>query len=332
MVRKLYWKFNSISTKKFLKKVQRRILTILIISLANLVKIIPLTLCRKIASPLARIAIALIPRIKNDILNNLNLAYGDSISPQEKQKILFESTKNMILVALELPHLPKLAKTKYQNIATYKGDEYLQHYLENKQGALFISAHLGNWEMMASLMASHGYKVTEIVREFNDPWLNRYIDSLRTQASIKTLPKDNSANEIIRLLKDGEFVGMLIDQSPRDNAVPVFFFSQPCWATIGPAYIYSRTKVPVHPVSMIRNSDNTLELVIHPPLELVNTKNWLKDILTNTQICQNAIETLIKQHPEQWLWVHKRWKQRKSLEEYWEKRKDKLQTMTTNIN
>jgi len=310
-------KFNMSKNKK---KFKQRIISSLIVLLLNLIKNIPLPLSRKVAICFAFLAYCFYPRIRRDGHKNIEYAFGNTINKKEKKKILWNATKNMFLVAFEFPHIPAMAENKYEGIAYYKGVEYIDGYLKKKQGALFISAHLGNWEMMASLMCSYGYPVAEIVREFDNPKLNEIINSIRTNAKIKTIPKDSSANEIIHLIKNGWFVGLLIDQSPRDNGVPAKFFDKPCWATIGPAYIYARTKAPVHPVSMIRNSNGTLLLEILPPLEMVNTGNLQHDILENTQICQKAIENIVRKYPEQWLWFHRRWKERERLKDYWEKR------------
>lgn len=300
------------------KKIKRKIVANFSILTLKICQRIPLSISRKVAEFFAFLAFYLVPRIRKDGYRHIDYAFGDTISKKEKKRILWNATKNMFLVAFEFPHLPRLAEEKYEKIATCRGIEFIEDYKKNKQGALFVSAHLGNWEMMASLISIHGFSVAEIVREFDDPRLNNVIDGIRTAAKIKTIPKDQSANQIVKLLKEGWFVGILIDQSPRENGAPTLFFDKPCWSTIGPAYIYARTKVPVHPVSMTRNNDGTLVLEIFPPLELVNTGNLKEDILKNTQICQNTIENIIRQHPEQWLWFHRRWKQRDKLKAYWE--------------
>lgn len=305
------------------RKIKQRITTFIAILFLNLIKKIPLPLSRKMAVFFAYLAYYLYPRIKKDGYKHIEYAFGNTLSKKEKKKILWNATQNMFLVAFEFPYLPGLAEKKYEGVALYKGVEYIDEYRKEKRGALFISAHLGNWEMMASLMCSHGYPVAEIVREFDDPELNTLVDDIRTRAKIKTIPKDNSANEIIRLIKEGWFVGILVDQSPRDNGAPVEFFGKHCWATIGPALLYARTQAPVHPVSMIRNEDGTLLLEIFPPLSLVRSGNLQEDILKNTQICQRAIEDIIRKHPDQWLWFHRRWKERKKLKDYWEKRIEK---------
>ncbi len=305
------------------KETKRKIVADFSILTLKIFQRMSLSFSRKMAVFFAFLAFYLVPRIKRDGYKHIDYAFGDTLSKKEKKKILWNATKNMFLVAFEFPHLPRLAEEKYEKIATCRGIEFIENYKKNKQGALFVSAHLGNWEMMASLIGSHDYPVAEIVREFDDPQLNKVIDALRTGAKIKTIPKDQSANQIIKLLKEGWFVGMLIDQSPRDNGAPTLFFDKPCWSTIGPAYIYARTRIPVHPVSMTRNNDGTLLLEIFPPLELVHTGDLKEDILKNTQICQNAIENIIRQHPEQWLWFHRRWKQRDKLKAYWENKLQK---------
>jgi len=305
------------------KETKRKIVADFSILTLKIFQRMSLSFSRKMAVFFAFLAFYLVPRIKRDGYKHIDYAFGDTLSKKEKKKILWNATKNMFLVAFEFPHLPRLAEEKYDKIATCRGIEFIENYKKNKQGALFVSAHLGNWEMMASLIGSHDYPVAEIVREFDDPQLNKVIDALRTGAKIKTIPKDQSANQIIKLLKEGWFVGMLIDQSPRDNGAPTLFFDKPCWSTIGPAYIYARTRIPVHPVSMTRNNDGTLLLEIFPPLELVHTGDLKEDILKNTQICQNAIENIIRQHPEQWLWFHRRWKQRDKLKAYWENKLQK---------
>lgn len=308
---------------KKIKRAKQKVISLFLILLLKLIKKIPLYLSRKIAILFAFLAYYSYPRIRKDGYKHIEYAYGNTLHKNEKKRILWNATKNLFLVAFEFPHLPHLAEKKYEGVALYKGIEYIEKYRKNKQGALFISAHLGNWEMMASLMCSHGYPVAEIVREFDEPKLNNFINNIRTQAKIRTIPKDRSANEIIRLLKEGWFVGILIDQSPRDNGAPVEFFGKSCWATIGPAFLYARTRAPIHPVSMTRNNDGTFLLEILPPLELVHTEKLQEDILTNTQICQNAIEDIIRKRPDQWLWFHRRWKEREKLKVYWERRKEK---------
>lgn len=310
------------SKKYYWKRIRRRIIALVSIGLLDLVALVNLEVARKMATVFAFIAYYLVPRIRKVGKYNLDIAYGDSIDDNTKYKILWEAVKNMCLVAVEFPHMPRLAKLKYNSVAEYEGVEYIEGYVKEGKGAIFIGAHLGNWEMMASLMCSRGYRVAEVVREFDDPLLDKKVDNTRREAMIKTIPKDNSSGEIIKLLKEGWFVGILVDQSPRDNAVPVKFFGRECWATMGPAFLNLRTGAPIHPVSMIRKGDGTLLLKIFPPLVLVRTGSLRKDLLANTQICQDAIESLIRETPGQWLWFHDRWKEREHLRKRWERFKD----------
>lgn len=318
MAKEYLFKFR-ISTKRVLKTVERRILALISVALLKFVRLLGLRLARKFGIILAYLAYYLVPRIKRIGMKNINIAFGDSYSEVEKRRILWEAVKNMCLVVVEFPYMPYLAKIKYQGIASYEGIEFVEKYVEEKKGAIFIGAHLGNWEMMASLMCSQGYQVAEVVRNFNDSYLDKKIDEIRRSSLIKTIPKDSSSNEIIKLLREGWFVGILVDQSPRDNAVPVKFFGKECWATLGPAFLHLRTGAPIYPVVMVRKDDGSLLFKILPPLTLMKSGNLRKDLIAITQFCQDAIESLIREYPEQWLWFHDRWKARENLKSRWEK-------------
>jgi len=116
-------------------------------------------------------------------------------------------------------------------------------------------------------MARRGYKACEIVREFDHPYLDAYIDATRRSAGVVTVPKDRAAREIIERLADSYIVGILADQNPRENAVPVTFFGQPCWATIGPALAAARAHVPVVAVSIARDPDGGYTVEFSPPIQ-----------------------------------------------------------------
>ncbi|MCX8064631.1 MAG: lysophospholipid acyltransferase family protein [Candidatus Hydrogenedentes bacterium] len=305
-----------------IKRLKRRVLALVSIALLNFVRLLGFRLARRVGVVLAFLAYYLVPRVKKIGMKNLNIAFGDSFDKQRKKEILWKAVKNMCLVAVEFPYMPYLASIRYRGVADYEGIEHIEEYIEGKKGAIFIGAHLGNWEMMASLMCSHGYRVVEVVRNFDDPIMDRKIDEIRNNSMIKTISKDSSSNEIIKLIKEGWFVGILVDQSPRDNAVPVKFFGRECWATMGPVFLHLRTGAPIHPVLMIRKEDGSFLLRILPALNLERTGNLRRDLLHNTQICQDAIESLVRDYPEQWLWFHDRWKPRDQLRLRWERFKD----------
>lgn len=274
---------------------------------------LPLPLARAFTIALARIAYYIVPRIRKVGLANLDLAYGATLSRSEKKRILKASVRSVAIVAAEFSRLPLLCNGGSKRFVTVEGLEHV----DREQGAVCFAAHLGNWEWMAAAIVDAGFRAAGVVRPFDVPTLNRYIDGLRRRGGVHTIPKDDAGRELMRLLGEKWIVGMLVDQSPRENAVPVTFFGAPCWATIGPAIIALRGNAPIHPVSMIRNRDGRYTLRFHPPIAVNPTGEFRHDLLTVTQQCQDAVESIIRQCPDQWLWFHRRWKQRPRLSAEW---------------
>lgn len=296
--------------------IAQALLASLIISFGKVTGALPLRVVRALAKALARPAYYAVPRIRRVGLENLDRAYGDSLSRREKVRILKKSVENAALVAVEFSHIPVLAASRFEGHVAIKGMEHV----DLSRGALCIAGHLGNWEWMAPAMASCGYKAAAIFRPFDHPRVNAVIDGIRRAGKMETIPKADAGRKVISLLKDGWLVGVMIDQSMRENAVPARFFGSECWSTIAPAILAARTRCPVHPVTMIRDKQGHYTFRFYPALDLVRTGKPLEDMVENTQRCQIALEELVREHPEQWLWFHRRWKRRERLEKEWQER------------
>jgi KDO2-lipid IV(A) lauroyltransferase len=282
----------------------------------RLTSALPLPVARMLGRYAGRIAYFLVPRVRNVSRQNLDFAYGDTLTSAEKRRIARRAAENAGIVAAEFSRIPELNSDTVSSYVTFAGMENLR-----KDGGTFlIGAHMGNWEWMAPSVAAFGCRVVEIVRPLDDPRLNRYVDATRTAQGVRTIDKDGSGGEIMRSLKNGWMVGVLVDQSPREAAVPVTFFGQPCWATVAPAMVATRAKVPIHVMTMVRAESGRYTLTLSPPIELTRTGNLRQDLVGITQRCQDYIEAEIRKCPEQWLWLHRRWKERPRLEADWQAR------------
>lgn len=274
---------------------------------------LPLPWARAVARVAARLVYHLIPRVKRVGLANLELAYGDALTEKERRRILMQAVENMTTVAAEFPRTPDLTGDfLHANVAVEN-----EEALPRGRGCIVIGGHIGNWEWLATAMAGRGWKTAEVVRPLDDPWLNAYVDKTRRGGGVVTIPKLRAAQEMIAHLDAGYVVGVLVDQSPRRNGVPAHFFGKPCWATIGAVMIALRAHVPIHAVAMVREPSGRYVLKFTPEIQMVKTKNLRADLLENVQRCQDAIETMIRDHPGQWLWLHRRWKRRPHLEQAW---------------
>ena len=274
---------------------------------------LPVAVNRAIAVPVGRLLARLVPRVRRVALANLDLAYGDTLSGEEKERIFRGVVDNVSLLAAEFSQISRIAEAEPGTVVTVEGADFL----EKDKGYICIGAHLGNWELMGPSMAAHGFKVAAVVREFDNPRVNRLIDGIRRSGKVTTIPKDNGGREIIRLLREGTLVGILIDQSPRENGVPVTFFGAPCWATVAPAMIAVRAKTSVVPVALTRKPEGGYRLRFYEPIVMTRTGNLRADLVNYTQACQDALERMVRENPEQWLWLHQRWKARPRLADEW---------------
>ncbi len=283
------------------------------IAFARFTALLPLPATRALGRSIGRAIHALVPRARLDARAHLDLAFGDSISRTEKDRILRGACANLGIVAAEFSRAGRLARPESGALYSVEGLEHV----DRSRGALMIGAHLGNWEWMCGAATAIGLRVAEVVRPLDDPRLDAFVDGMRRASGASTISKDNAGGEIIRKLRDGWFVGVLIDQSPRDNAAPATFFGHPCWATIAPAMVALRSKAPIHPVSMTRNADGTYTLRFHPALSFARSGDFRRDLQAIAQQCQDAVEAMVREYPDQWLWLHRRWKPRGRLESEW---------------
>lgn len=296
--------------------VLRWMTTSLALAFMWLAALVPMPLARAMARGIGCLVYALVPRVRKVGRANLDLAYGDTLSDAEKKRILLMSCQNLATVGIEFAHIPGIVKRQPQGMFKLKGLERVDRSI----GALAVSAHMGNWELTALPFGTETEFKSVIVRPLDDPRLDKKVQQIRAISGLRGILKDAAGPELIKKLRARGYVALLIDQSPRENGVPATFFGQPCWATAGPAMIALRARVPIHPISIVRQPDQSYLLEIHPPLEFERTGDLQQDILNVTQLCQDAIEEIVRKNPEQWLWLHRRWKPRPRLEQEWNAR------------
>ena len=292
----------------------RAVYAALAIGFNALMRILPLPLAHALALLIAKGAYYAVPRIRRVGFENLDRVYGDSLSPREKARILRGAVNNLAYVAAEFSRMPKIPSERFrQRHIRIKGVDAI----DLSRGNIFISAHVGNWEWMGPALAGVCSKVVEVVRPMDDPWLDAVVDRTRRAGGLDTLPSAKAGRDLIRLVKEGWQTGLLIDQGARKNAAPTMFLGAKCWSTMGSTMLAKRTKAPVHPAAMIRDAPGKYTLHFYPAIELKWTRNPAEDIVENTQRCQDAIEVIVRAHPEQWLWFHRRWKAQPHLDEKW---------------
>ncbi len=243
------------------------------------------------------------------VTRNLKFAYPEW-TDEEICKVSKRVFQNLGITIFEIIQLAFFSKEDFLRNIRIKGEDHLLNAVEGGKGVIIISAHLGNWEA-ASLFAPcyFGYPVTVVVRKIESGIINRWILKLRTRFGNSVIDKEGALPEMMQTLRSGKILAMLIDQgTTKSEGVELLFYGKKVTVTPAAAMLALRCKSPVLPVFCIREEDQKLAIIIEPPVQLVRTKDLRDDLKTNTQIMTDVIEKAVRKYPDQWLWLHKRWK------------------------
>ena len=246
------------------------------------------------------------------VLHNLTRAFPEKDMP-EVMRIARDCYKNLGIVAAEFFDILSMTR---ENISDWLEVEGLEDYLrarEKNKGILSFTGHFGNWEIGAAAFAFLCHPVNIVYRALDNPVIGGIVDKVRSHTGNKLLPKGGAARRIVRLLGKNENIGILIDQNVSwREGVFVDFFGRPASTSKGLAALALQTGAPVLPSFISRMKDGKYRLVIGPEVEISRTGDYDMDILENTQRFTNIVEDNVRRHPEQWFWLHQRWKTKKS--------------------
>ena len=275
----------------------------------RLFRLIPLSLGIRIGGLLGLAAYGLLPRDRNRALEHLSIAFPSGMSHRERKRIARRCFQNLGKNAVELVNFPRL-KNDLDRWITLEGREILEESLARGQGLIWITGHMGNWELMACYMAQKGYPFRVIAREIYDERLNRLLLEFRREAAVRVILRDspNAGRQMLQALKKGEVIGMLIDQDTHVKGVMVDFFGRKANTPAGAAILARRRSIPVLAGFIHRVSGRRHRIVIHPPIDIVKTDDLDDDILANTERFNKLLEQQIREDPEGWVWMHRRWR------------------------
>ena len=217
--------------------------------------------------------------------------------------------QNLGISFLEIFQMATLSREQVLARVRVVGLENLQNALKSKTGLILVSAHLGSWETGLLFVCCHIQKpILGVVKKIRFAPLNRWVHRLRTRFGITIVYKKGALPEMRRMLRRGGVIGLLVDQSRRSEGVDVNFFGRRVTTTPSAAFLAMRCKSPVLPLFCVRDNDGRLTVVVKPPLEMKRTGDLRSDIQTNTQLITDVVEKAVRKYPDQWFWVHKRWK------------------------
>jgi KDO2-lipid IV(A) lauroyltransferase len=279
--------------------------------LVKLLGLLPRRAARAAGAVIGWLAYIATPRLRQVGLKNLALAFPDT-PDSEREKILRGMYRQLGWQLAEFCLMSRYSLEQANQFIRYEG---LEHYLAAQQrgnGVLVLTGHLGAWELSSFYHSLAGHPMSMVIRRLDNPWVNRLVNDIRTRHGNRVLSKDDFARGLIATMRAGETVGVLMDtnMTPPQGVFVNFFEHAACTAS-GVARVALRTGAAVLPGFLVWDvAEKRYVLHFLPELQLVDTGDAERDAVENTQMFTTAWEQVIRQYPEQWLWVHRRWKTR----------------------
>ncbi len=271
-------------------------------------RIIPLSVRRTTAIGLSRLLYYLSLKHKLIAIHNLTRSFpGKSLN--KILRIAKASYANFAVTLVEFSDILYLNKDNLHRWVSVKGLDHYEEACREGKGVLLFSAHFGNWEIGNAALAILSKPPVFMTRILDSAFLEEGSTYARASLGIGNIHKENAMRPMLRLLKKREAVKLLIDQNVSVyEGIFVNFFGRPACTTFGLALMALHTAAPVLPIFTTRMPNGKYLTQIGPRVETVNTGNRDRDVLVNTQNYTKIIEDHVRKYPEQWLWLHQRWK------------------------
>lgn len=279
--------------------------------LARLIGILPRPLARGFCQGVALLIYAAHGRLRKVGLRNLALAFPQK-TRKENSRILRGLFLGLGRQLAEFVLFPRYTKANVSRTAIYDGFQNFAEASARGKGVLFLTGHLGGWEIGSFVHSLNGNPMNIVVRPLDNPYVDALVDRYRTLHGNRTFGKQDFARGLLTAMRRNEVVGILMDtnMTPPQGAFVEFFGVPACTAT-GVARVALRTGAAVLPAFTIWDKDlGKYKIHFDPALQLVSTGDDEADAIANTALFTRVIEQYATKYPEQWLWVHRRWKTR----------------------
>ena len=280
-------------------------------SVVKLAGALPRSLACALAEGLARMLFAVTPKLRKTAEFNLKLAFPQWTDAQREATIR-AMVRSLGWMTAEFARMPRYTRKNIEEIIVLDGHENFLEGQRRGKGVLFLTAHMGAWELSSYAHAVYGYPLHYMARPLDNARLDGLVNRYRGLSGNAPIFKNESARLMLRILKEAGTVGILADQNTmREEGAFVDFFGVPACTTTGIARVALHTGAAVVPgYAVWDESLKKYRLRFEPPLELVRTGDAERDIVENTQRFAKVTEEIIRKYPEQWVWVHARWKTR----------------------
>jgi len=268
---------------------------------------IPRTTALSVCDTLGRLVCFCAAGTRRRTIDNLNRAYGAERTATEIHSMAVQVFRDLGRNAVDAIRLSQITPETVGSLVAVEGMENLEPAYAEGNGVLAVSGHMGNFELLGAYLAMKGFRLTVVAAALYDERLDALLGANRFRGGLNVVQRAHATSEVLRALRRGEVVGLLVDQDTRVPGTFVRFFDHPAYTPVGPAVIAGRTGVPIVPMGIWRREDDTHLITIKPPI-FVEDRPSEEVVNGVVQEYTAEIESLIRQSPTQWVWMHDRWK------------------------
>jgi KDO2-lipid IV(A) lauroyltransferase len=258
-----------------------------------------------------RLAWYALPSARRLALENLAASLPE-LADAERARVGRASMANLGRAAMELLMLSRRPHTRVEQWCEFEGEDRLRTALAAGRGVIFVTGHIGNWELLAALVARRGYDASVVATPVYDERLDQRLVAARAAHRVETIRRGSAsaARQLLSALRRNAVLGMLIDQDTDVDGAFVPFFGRLAHTPVGAAALALRTDARVICGFLVREGASRHRVLLEGPVELVRTGDPDHDAVENTARLTHMIERHIRAHPDQWIWFHRRWKRR----------------------
>lgn len=238
---------------------------------------------------------------------NIERAYGNTLTEAEKSRLVRQSFHHIVLAVVELLMVERLRDEPDRYFKIF-GREHLDQALAAGGGCVLVVSHLGSWELLGMLAQFGPYEASAVVKTIRNPYLDKWFNRMRNKTALQTIFKDAPIREVLRRLKKNHIIAILTDQWAGPEGLWVNFFGELTSTTTLPARFGLKLGCPIIAAFCVRTAPWQFEIYVEPEVALVGEGPQIERL--TTEKINQIVEKKILQYPEQWTWVHRRWKDR----------------------
>jgi len=274
-----------------------------------LVKYTPRFIVDNILNLFAFLAYKIDTRHKKIARVNLDLAYEDKMSNKEKRRITKKCYKNLLYNIRDFVENQDITKENLLKKVTIHNEHFYTNIKKEGEGVIFLTAHYGNWELLPLCIGASYGTLWGVGRNLDSQKMNNILQKNRNQFNVHMLEKAGALKGLLKALKNGNNVGLLVDQNTSDKeGILIDFFGKRARHTPSAALIARKTNTPIIPAFITTNDYKSYDITLYEPIITDKTEDSEEDIRKSVQAQANITQHAIEKKPDEWFWLHRRWK------------------------